>query len=64
MLRYPAASLPEPPPQILVFDWRGGIAMTYGGDPLDRSRLERDIALLDTFAQGLDAVPARNPDTL
>lgn len=64
MLRYPAASLPEPPPQVLVFDRRGGIAMSYGGAPLDRSRLERDIALLDTFARGLDAVPARNPDTL
>ncbi|MCF4128763.1 SCO family protein [Methylobacterium sp. SyP6R] len=55
MLRYPAASLPEPPPQVLVFDRRGGIAMSYGGDPVDRPRLERDIPLLDSFAQGLDA---------
>lgn len=58
MLRYPAASLPEPPPQVLVFDRRGGIAMSYGGDPVDRPRLERDIPLLDSFAQGLDAAPA------
>jgi len=59
MLRYPAALLPEPPPQVLVFDRRGGIAMSYGGDPVDRPRLERDIPLLDSFAQGLDAAPAR-----
>ncbi len=58
MLRYPAALLPEPPPQVLVFDRRGGIAMSYGGDPVDRPRLERDIPLLDSFAQGLDAAPA------
>lgn len=55
MLRYPAASLPEPPPQVMVFDRRGGIAMSYGGDPIDRPRLERDIPLLDSFVQGLDA---------
>ncbi|PIK73865.1 SCO family protein [Methylobacterium frigidaeris] len=59
MMRYPAASLPEPPPQILVFDRRGGIAMTYGGDPVDRPRLEGDIALLSTFTQGLDAPSGR-----
>ena len=58
MLRYPATSLPEPPSQVLVFDRRGGIAMSYGGDPLDRPRLERDIPLLDNFAQGLDAAQA------
>ncbi|MGE7414778.1 SCO family protein [Methylobacterium tarhaniae] len=58
LLRYPAARMPEPPPQVLVFDRRGGIAMTYGGDPVDRPRLERDIPLLDTFAQGLGAAPA------
>ncbi|AWN49623.1 hypothetical protein DK419_27510 [Methylobacterium terrae] len=64
MLRYPAASLPEPPPQVMLFDRRGGIAMTYGGDPLDRPRLAGDIALLDTFAQGLDSGPARDPHAL
>ncbi|OAS15971.1 SCO family protein [Methylobacterium platani] len=58
MLRYPAASLPEPPPQVMLFDRRGGIAMSYGGDPLDRPRLAADIALLDSFPQGLDAAPA------
>ncbi|NGM34350.1 hypothetical protein G4G93_10480 [Methylobacterium sp. DB0501] len=58
MLRYPSALLPEPPPQVLVFDRRGGIAMSYGGDPVDRPRLERDLPLLDSFAEGLDAAPA------
>ncbi|MCJ2015123.1 SCO family protein [Methylobacterium sp. J-076] len=53
-LRYPSASLPEPPPTILLFDRRGRIAMTYGGDPLDAPRLERDIAALDSFSDGLD----------
>jgi protein SCO1 len=56
-LRYPASALPEPPPTILLYDRRGGLAMTYGGDPLDAPRLQRDIALLDTFEKGLD--PAR-----
>ncbi len=55
MLRYPATALPEPPPQILLFDRRGAVASNYGGDPVDRPRLAGDIALLDTFAQGLDA---------
>ncbi|WP_053220815.1 SCO family protein [Methylobacterium indicum] len=55
MLRYPAASLPEPPPQILLFDRRGAVASNYGGDPVDGPRLASDIAVLDTFAQGLDA---------
>ncbi|KMO37197.1 hypothetical protein VQ02_13970 [Methylobacterium variabile] len=59
MLRYPAASLPEPPPQVLLFDRRGAIAMTYGGDLVDRPRLEGDIALLHSFAQGLEAPPRR-----
>ncbi|TNC12058.1 hypothetical protein FF100_17635 [Methylobacterium terricola] len=64
MLRYPAALLPEPPPQVLVFDRRGGMAMSYGGDPVDRPRLERDIPLLDSFAGGLDAAPARESQPL
>lgn len=64
MLRYPAALLPEPPPQVLVFDRRGGVAMSYGGDPVDRPRLERDIPLLDSFAEGLGAAPARDPKLL
>ncbi|MGM9458065.1 SCO family protein, partial [Lacticaseibacillus rhamnosus] len=34
-LRYPAERLPEPPPAILLFDRRGTLAMTYGGDSLD-----------------------------
>lgn len=55
LLRYPAAALPEPPPQILLFDRRGQVAMTYGGDPVDGPRLGRDIALLRTFEGGLDA---------
>lgn len=53
-LGYPAASLPEPPPTVLLFDRRGAIAMSYGGDPIDAPRLQRDIAVLDTFTQGLD----------
>ena len=59
MLRYPEKSLPEPPPQIMLFDRRGAVATTYGGDPVDRQRLEGDIALLHSFAQGLDAPPER-----
>ncbi len=53
-LRYPAQSLPEPPPVVLLFDRRGQIAMTYGSDPLDGQRLLADITLLETFANGLD----------
>ena len=52
-LRYPAERLPEPPPTILLFDRRGNLAMTYGGDTLDAERLRRDLALLDTFTEGL-----------
>ncbi|MBY0296788.1 MAG: hypothetical protein K2X71_12220 [Methylobacterium sp.] len=57
MVRYPSRNLPEPPPQILLFDRQGGIAMTYGGEQVDRLRLAQDITVLDTFAQGLDAPP-------
>lgn len=57
-LHYPAASLPEPPPTILLFDRRGQVAMSYGGDPLDAPRLARDLAVLDTFTQGLGHPPA------
>ena len=57
-LHYPAASLPEPPPTTLLFDRRGAIAMTYGGAPLDRQRLQRDLAALDAFTEGLDRAPA------
>lgn len=59
-LRYPVARLPEPPPTVLLFDRRGRIAMTYGGDPLDAQRLRRDLIALDTFTEGLDPhSPAR-----
>lgn len=51
MLRYPKASLPEPPGQIMLFDRRGAVATNYGGDPVDRPRLEGDITLLQTFIQ-------------
>lgn len=61
-LRYPAASLPEPPPTILLFDRRGRIAMTYGGAPLDAPRLASDLSALDTFTQGLGRPPAAVPD--
>ena len=57
-LHYPTASLPEPPPTILLFDRRGQVAMSYGGDPLDAPRLARDLAVLDTFTQGLGHPPA------
>lgn len=59
-LHYPAERLPEPPPTILLFDRRGNLAMTYGGDSLDAPRLKRDLAILDTFTQGLGqpAAPA------
>ncbi len=59
-LRYPAERLPEPPPTVLLFDRRGNLAMTYGGDILDAPRLQRDLAILNTFTQGLDrpATPA------
>ncbi len=57
-LRYPASALPEPPPRVLLFDRGGRIAMNYGGDPLDVPRLQRDLAALDTFPQGLDRPPA------
>lgn len=57
MVRYPWGHRPEPPPQILLFDRQGGTAMAYGGERLDRPRLAEDIAVLDTFAQGLDAPP-------
>lgn len=60
-LRYPAGALPEPPPTILLFDRRGQVAMTYGGDPLDAPRLARDIATLDTFTQGLGRPSATAP---
>ena len=60
-LRYPATALPEPPPTILLFDRRGQVAMTYGGDPLDAPRLLRDIATLDTFTQGLGRPSATAP---
>lgn len=53
-LRYPASSLPDPPPAILLFDRRGQSAMVYGGDPLDAPRLRRDLVALDAFAEGLD----------
>ncbi|WP_407529134.1 SCO family protein [Methylobacterium oryzisoli] len=59
LLRYPAGALPEPPPVILLFDRRGRVAMTYGSDPLDGPRLLQDIALLETFAHGLDRPPGR-----
>ncbi|MCJ2024143.1 SCO family protein [Methylobacterium sp. J-067] len=52
-LRYPADRLPEPPPTVLLFDRRGNLAMTYGGDPLDAPRLNRDLATLNTFTQGV-----------
>lgn len=60
-LRYPAASLPEPPPTILAFDRRGRIAMTYAGDSVDGNRLLRDAALLDTFADGIGRPPRVAP---
>ena len=60
-LRYPASALPEPPPTILLFDRRGQVAMTYGGDPVDAPRLARDIATLDTFTQGLGRPSAPAP---
>ncbi|MGX7708083.1 SCO family protein [Methylobacterium sp. Gmos1] len=53
-LHYPAASLPEPPPTILLFDRRGQAAMVYGGAPLDGPRLQRDLVALDGFTEGLD----------
>lgn len=56
-LRYPASALPEPPQTVLVFDRRGRIAMTYGSDPLDVPRLSRDLALLDTFEDGVGRPP-------
>ncbi|MFY9290117.1 MAG: hypothetical protein WAP03_05405 [Methylorubrum rhodinum] len=56
-LRYPARALPEPPQTILVFDRRGQIAMTYGSDPLDAPRLRRDLAILDTFENGVGRPP-------
>lgn len=56
-LRYPTASLPEPPSSVLLFDRRGRIAMTYGGDRLDVPRLQRDLVALDTFTQGLGRSP-------
>lgn len=60
-LRYPAASLPEPPPRVLLFDRGGRIAMNYGGDPLDVPRLQRDLAALDAFPGGLDRPRAELP---
>lgn len=60
-LGYPAASLPEPPSTILLFDRRGRMAMSYGGDPVDAARLQRDIAILDTFTEGLDGPPPAAP---
>lgn len=62
-LHYPTASLPEPPPTILLFDRRGQVAMSYGGAPLDAPRLARDIAVLDTFTQGLGHPPATSETT-
>ncbi len=52
-LHYPPASLPEPPPTVLLFDRRGQVAMSYGGAPFDAPRLARDLAVLDTFTHGL-----------
>lgn len=56
-LRYPESALPEPPQTVLVFDRRGRIAMTYGSDPLDAPRLGRDLAILDTFEDGVGRPP-------
>ncbi|TXM72378.1 hypothetical protein FV222_18010 [Methylobacterium sp. WL103] len=56
-LRYPADRLPEPPPTVLVFDRRGQIAMTYGGDPLDVPRLRRDIGVLHSLEDGVGHPP-------
>ena len=56
-LRYPADRLPEPPPNVLVFDRRGQIAMTYGSDPLDVSRIRHDIAVLDSLEDGVGHPP-------
>ncbi|MGY2051187.1 SCO family protein [Methylobacterium sp. JK268] len=57
-LRYPRDRLPAPPPTLLAFDRAGTLAMTYGADLLDRSRLLRDLALLDRFERGIRQ-PAR-----
>lgn len=50
---YPGSALPEPPAMVMLFDRRGRLAMTYGGDPLDASRLRQDVGVLDTFTEGL-----------
>lgn len=55
-LGYPADRI-EPPDTVLVFDRTGRLAMTYGGNPLDRSRLAHDLAELDRFAQGVGHPP-------
>ena len=58
-LRYPADRT-EPPDRVLVFDRTGQLAMTYGATPLDRPRLERDLAELDRFAKGVGHPPTPN----
>ncbi|MGC5779571.1 SCO family protein [Methylobacterium sp. NFXW15] len=60
---HPASALPEPPAMVMLFDRRGQIAMTYGGDPLDTSRLRQDLGVLDTFTEGLGPSPTGAADT-
>lgn len=56
-LHYPERLLPEPPPTLLMFDRRGGIAMSYGSDPLDAPRLLADLTVLETFEDGVGRPP-------
>lgn len=60
---YPASALPEPPAMVMLFDRRGRIAMTYGGDPFDAPRLRQDLGVLDTFTEGLGPAPTGAPDS-
>lgn len=56
-LRYPADRA-EPPDTVLVFDRIGQLAMNYGGAPVDRPRLARDLGELDRFTQGVGHPPS------
>jgi protein SCO1 len=56
-LRDPPTAPPGVPSGILLFDRRGQVAMAYGGETLDGSRLLRDVSALATFDQGLDRQP-------
>ena len=62
-LNYPASALPEPPAMVMLVDRRGQIAMTYGGDPLDASRLRQDLGVLVTFTEGLGPSRSGAPDS-